>query len=99
MSPQVEQIPQQIDNLSATERSQILDQLLHTQSTAELQWQQALAEINDRHPTTLVREASALPNRRKANIERLIDQLNDDNDIEEQQQTLAIIESIKPISI
>ena len=58
---------------------------------AQLRWQQAVAEI-DRQDKTNIEQ-------KKANIDRLIAALNEDDDIEEQQQTLATLNSRSGVSI
>lgn len=59
--------------------------------TSQLQWQQAVNEIES--------QDKASSDRKKANISQLISALNEDDDIEEQQQTLAIISSLEGVSI
>ncbi len=61
------------------------------QSTSQVQWQQAVDAINSKDETTI--------EERKSRIAKLIATLNADDDIEEQQQALADIQSSTGISI
>ena len=58
---------------------------------AQLRWQQAVADIDRQDKTNIAQK--------KANIDRLIAALNEDDDIEEQQQTLATLNSRSGVSI
>ncbi len=58
---------------------------------SQIQWQKAIDAINTQDP--------AIIEQRKANISKLIATLNEDDDIEEQQQSLADIRSIDRVSI
>ena len=60
-------------------------------SPAQIQWQKAVDAINTQDPATI--------EQRKVNISQLIATLNADDDIEEQQQAIATIRSIKRVSI
>lgn len=61
------------------------------QNTSQIQWQQAVDTINSQDETTI--------KQRRARIAKLIATLNEDDDIEEQQQALADIQSSTGISI
>jgi hypothetical protein len=61
------------------------------QNTSQVQWQQAVDAINSQNETTI--------EHRKARIAKLIATLNEDDDIEEQQQALADIQSSQGVSI
>jgi hypothetical protein len=63
----------------------------HESDTSQVKWQQAVNEI-DREDKTSIEQ-------KKAKIAQLILALNEDNDIEEQQQTLEVINSSAGVSI
>jgi hypothetical protein len=98
MSPELEQILQQIDRLPLVEQTKILRQLeqkidpSHSNeppaSTAQQQWQQAIDTIRNQTPIDIERQ--------KARISDMFDQ---DEDEADQQETLKIISSIAKTSI
>ena len=86
-------IPQLLQLIQNFQQNNSLDPALALQKVdlAQFRWQQAVAEI-DRQDKTNIEQ-------KKANIDRLIAALNEDDDIEEQQQTLATLNSRSGISI
>jgi ribosomal protein L7/L12 len=101
MSPQLEQILQQIDQLPLVEQTKILRQLeqkidpTHSNelpvSIAQQQWQQTIDTIRHQTPIDLERQ--------KARISGMFAQFNQDEDEADQQETLKIISSIAKTSI
>jgi hypothetical protein len=94
MSPQLEQILQQIDLLPLVEQTKILRQLeqrIDPASSAQQQWQQTIDTI--RHQTTIDLE------RQKARIADMFAQFDQDEDEADQQEALQIISSIAKTSI
>ena len=81
-------IPQLLQLIQNFQQNNLLDPARPQQQVdlAQIRWQQAVAEI-DRQDKTNIEQ-------KKANIDRLIAALNEDDDIEEQQQTLATLNSI-----
>jgi hypothetical protein len=91
MSPQLEQILQQIDQLPLVEQTKILRQLGQkidsvTASTPQQRWQQAIDTI--RHQTLIDLE------KQKARISGMLAQFNEDEDEVDQQEALQVINSI-----
>jgi hypothetical protein len=101
MSPQLEQILQQIDLLPLVEQTKILRQLEQKidpahgneapASNAQQQWQQTIDTIRHQTPIDLERQ--------KARIFDMFAQFNQDEDEAEQQEALKIISSIAKTSI
>jgi hypothetical protein len=101
MSPQLEQILQQIDLLPLVEQTKILRQLEQKidpahgnespDSNAQQQWQQTIDTIRHQTPIDLERQ--------KARIFDMFAQFNQDEDEAEQQEALKIISSIAKTSI
>jgi hypothetical protein len=101
MSPQLEQILQQIDRLPLVEQTKILRQLeqkidpVHGNeppaSNAQQQWQQTIHTIRHQTPIDLEKQ--------KARISDMFAQFNQDEDEAEQQEALKIISSIAKTSI
>jgi hypothetical protein len=100
MSPQLEQILQQIDRLPLVEQTKILRQLeqkidpAHSKEppvTAQQQWQQTIDTIRNQTPIDLERQ--------KARISDMFAQFNQDEDEADQQEALKIISSIAKTSI
>ena len=101
MSPELEQILQQIDRLPLVEQTKILRQLeqkidpAHSNeppaSTAQQQWQQAIDTIRNQTSIDLERQ--------KARVSDMFAQFNQDEDEIDQQEALKIISSIAKTSI
>jgi hypothetical protein len=101
MSPQLEQLLQQIDRLPLVEQTKILRQLkqkidpTHSNeppaSTAQQQWPQAIDNIRNQTPIDLERQ--------KTRISDMFAQFNQDEDEADQQEALKIISSIAKTSI
>jgi hypothetical protein len=101
MSPQLEQILQQIDRLPLVEQTKILRQLeqkidpAHNNeppvSTAQQQWQQTIDNIRYQTPIDLERQ--------KARVSDMFAKSNQDEDEADQQEALKIINSITKTSI
>jgi hypothetical protein len=94
MSPQLEQILQQIDLLPLVEQTKILRQLeqrIDPASSTQQQWQQTIDTIRHQTPIDLERQ--------KARIADMFAQFDRDEDEADQQEALQIISSIAKTSI